>query len=378
MLKRILAAAAAVTMLGFNAFSAGAAVYGDYEYIGSTFYMSADVTKYNGSAESVTVPSYFGDFKVTKLTNTFYKNKTVKNVVIPETVTELASGVFNGCSELLSVTLPSGISKMDDLTFYECTKLESITIPGGVTEIAKNAFGRCRALKTVTIPKSVTSIGYQAFQSCSDLAKLSIGGGVTEIGTKAFTECNSLKKVTVPGNVKTIGSNAFESCKVLATVNIKKGTSEIGAEAFKACPALTDVTLPDSIKSVGDRAFVNCKNLTEIYIPASVTNIGDHAFGFGYYNSTYTKYPLTICCARGSAAEAYAKQYGFACNYYSGIAGDANADGHVNMKDVTTVQRYINGWTVEISIQAADLNGNNTVNMKDLASLQRLVNGWEA
>ncbi len=29
MLKRILAAAAAVTMLGFNAFSAGAAVYGE-------------------------------------------------------------------------------------------------------------------------------------------------------------------------------------------------------------------------------------------------------------------------------------------------------------------------------------------------------------
>lgn len=59
------------------------------------------------------------------------------------------------------------------------------------------------------------------------------------------------------------------------------------------------------------------------------------------------------------------------------IPGDANGDGIVNNKDVGLLQRYNNGWDVEINEKAADVNGDGLVNNKDVGILQRYNNGWD-
>ena len=59
---------------------------------------------------------------------------------------------------------------------------------------------------------------------------------------------------------------------------------------------------------------------------------------------------------------------------YKYMLGDVNGDGALNMKDLATLQRYVNGWDIEISIENADLTGEGKVNMKDVAALQRLLN----
>ena len=59
------------------------------------------------------------------------------------------------------------------------------------------------------------------------------------------------------------------------------------------------------------------------------------------------------------------------------LKGDVNGDGSVNMKDVSALQRKLNGWEIEINETNADLDGSGKLNMKDLSSLQRLVNGWK-
>ena len=57
--------------------------------------------------------------------------------------------------------------------------------------------------------------------------------------------------------------------------------------------------------------------------------------------------------------------------------GDISDDGKINMKDLSKLQPFINGWNVEINEAAADVNGDGKVNMKDYALIQRYINGWD-
>ena len=57
--------------------------------------------------------------------------------------------------------------------------------------------------------------------------------------------------------------------------------------------------------------------------------------------------------------------------------GDINGDGKVNMKDLTRLHQYINGWNVTVVESALDVNGDKKVNMKDLTRLHQYINGWD-
>ena len=57
-----------------------------------------------------------------------------------------------------------------------------------------------------------------------------------------------------------------------------------------------------------------------------------------------------------------------------GLKGDVDGNGVINMKDLATLQRYVNGWDVTINEANSDLDNSGSINMKDVAALQRLIN----
>ena len=61
------------------------------------------------------------------------------------------------------------------------------------------------------------------------------------------------------------------------------------------------------------------------------------------------------------------------------VAGDANGDGEVNLKDVVLIRRYLaGGWDAEIDESAADVDGDGEVTLQDVAILSRyLAGGWD-
>ena len=59
------------------------------------------------------------------------------------------------------------------------------------------------------------------------------------------------------------------------------------------------------------------------------------------------------------------------------ISGDATGDGKVNMKDIVLLQQHLNGWNVELDLNAIDVNGDGKINMKDIVFLQQYLNGWD-
>ncbi|MGN8888328.1 leucine-rich repeat domain-containing protein [Blautia sp. HCP28S3_G10] len=110
------------------------------------------------------------------------KRATIKKVTMPDTVTVIGSGAFEGC-----------------------TNLESITLSKKLKEIQAKAFYGCTSLKSIVLPDSMQKIGMSAFEGCSSLSNVILGNGLSYIDVWAFNSCSSLKSITIPRNVTTIG-----------------------------------------------------------------------------------------------------------------------------------------------------------------------------
>ena len=140
-------------------------------------------------------------------------------------VKSIAGGAFHNCSLLTSVTIPEGITTINDYTFNCCSNLTNIIIPDSVTYIGENAFRYCESLTKITIPNNVTYIGRYAFKYCHSLSEITIPNGVTFINDGTFSRCLDLSKIIIPSSVTLIGANTFYLCNSLESI-IFEGTME--------------------------------------------------------------------------------------------------------------------------------------------------------
>ena len=91
------------------------------------------------------------------------------------------------------------IKSIGNDAFYKCKSLKSIVIPDSVKSIGIEAFAWCENLKSIEIPDSVESIGSFTFENCRSLKSIIIPDSVDSIGYGVFTWCKSLKSMTFKG-----------------------------------------------------------------------------------------------------------------------------------------------------------------------------------
>lgn len=185
----------------------------------------------------------------------FLNGEEIKELVIPQSVTNIGHGAFRGLTGLISVTIPNSVTNIGSNAFYGCTGLTSAVIGNSVTSIGSLAFMGCNGLTSVTIPNSVTTIGYAAFQDCRSLTSAIIGNSVTTIEEHAFYNCDALTNVTIPNSVTIIGNSAFYGCIGLTSAIIGNSVTNIGSRAFYGCRGLTSITIPNSVMTIGNGAF---------------------------------------------------------------------------------------------------------------------------
>lgn len=282
------------------------------------------IKKYIGSAENVVIPSEIEGYPVTKISAcAFYNCQTIKNVVVPDTVTAIERQAFMDCRALESVTLSKNITQIKDTLFSCCLSLKEITIPDGVTIIEEHAFYSCESLQKVTMSNSVQTIGEYAFAHCYALKEIPNITGVTSMGESVFSHCTSLTEVTIPGGCSVIPEYAFIGCTNLSKVTLEEGITDISSYAFKNT-ALKSVTIPSTVTYLGRNIFEECGQLETCIYSEGITKIEGIIFGEGT-SVKYLVFPsslnyiavwvdksdfpeATIYGVKGSYAESYAAE----------------------------------------------------------------------
>ena len=237
---------------------------------------------YNCGVEHVTLQNGFKYFAWgdSDDMHTFYGSGLV-SITFPETLTSdfvsVNGGVFENCTKLESVVIPSGITKIGPNAFKGCSSLTSISIPSTVTTIGNNAFDGCSRLLSVNIPNSVSTIGESLFANCTSLKSVTLPSSMTTIPVHFF-ENSGLISFSVPSNVTSIGNYAFDGCADLRTINLPSGLETIGAYSFRNCTSLLSVFIPKKVSSIGNYAFRGCTSLVSLTGLAYDINAGITSF----------------------------------------------------------------------------------------------------
>ena len=112
--------------------------------------------------------------------------------------------------------------------------IKQILLPDTIKEIGKNAFKYCSKLESILLPESVTKIGDRAFDSCSGISEVVVPSKLQKI-ERIFTDCKNLSSVVISSGVKTVGSAAFSGCNNLSDVTIPNSVTFIDGGAFYLC-----------------------------------------------------------------------------------------------------------------------------------------------
>ena len=243
----------------------------------------------------------------------------IKDLVIPEDVTTIKNYTFYCCSNLTSVTFHPNVSSVGVSAFTGCDGLESVhitdleawckmsfqdscnpliyahnlylgnnllkdvTIPDGLSKIEDYCFSGCSSIKSVILPDGIETIGKEAFKRCDGLTTIAIPNSVVFIEDRAFFECSNLISIPIENNISNIGAYAFSNCYSLKTLSLPNGFS-IDRGAFWYCSNITTLYLGSYINKIDFSAFSNCKELTDVYCYAKQVpkKVNESAFSDSY------------------------------------------------------------------------------------------------
>ena len=238
----------------------------------------------------------------------------IKSVIIEPGVTKIGSHAFFMCNNLESVSIPEGVTTIEDRAFWQ-TSLKNITIPASVTQIGstiKEVFYQCYDLESITVANGntayrsvdgvlytadgttliqypqnktdkaykmideATKIDFLAFNYTQNLQTIDFNN-VTAFADKAVYGNQALQEIVLK-NAASLGNQAFSGNREVTSVLLKKAPTTVGESVFSSCASLANVTLPDDMKELQDGMFAFCTALKTLKFPAQLNRIGKACF----------------------------------------------------------------------------------------------------
>ena len=269
---------------------------------------TAKIINVRGMDEELDIPSTLDEYEVTAIgDNAFGYCTELVRVSIPDSLTRIDANPFATCHQLEHIEVSSDhprLAVVDNVLFDKdrhrlvcAPKIgmpKEYVIPGNTEEIGDGAFYACWHLRQVTLPESVTFIGDDAFASCA-LKEVILPRHLTHIGDGAFSQ-NVMETLDLPENVVSVGRSAFGQCLHLAKVSIPLNVTDFPDNPFVGCENLRSLTLADGhptleltegmlIHKPDSRliSWPGAYNSDVIIIPEDIEIIGDGAFD-GYFN----------------------------------------------------------------------------------------------
>lgn len=246
-----------------------------------------------------------------------YIYKGLKQVNLPDSVTEIGQGAFRDCYNLESVKLSNNLKVVSDNLLsisngdllqkrnwvtgedyqYQYVGLKTVTLPNKLETIGDNAFKNCYNfnLDNGILPSNLIKIGNNSFENCRNLTKVQFPSKLTSIGNGAFKQCcdfiyfinedgelvksdsvivpdKGLKSVSldIATLLESIGEEAFYRTPVTSIILPEK-IKVLEAYTFKNCTYLNNIVCSDNTNAIKAQVFSGCSSLASIHIPATTT-----------------------------------------------------------------------------------------------------------
>lgn len=231
-----------------------------------------------------------------------YRNeKHLEWLHIPEGVTALPAGSFDGYRVFSEVILPETLTMLGDATggvFRHCVFSRDLKLPKGITFVGEDSFFMS-ALGTIRISDDMDPLTVQALvqmfmnhtyhyflfypvEKIRDLPPLQVP--TTQLCNESGTFY--VDKLGVLQDFCCSPENNADTCsacdtKKLYTLHIPEGVTVLKEEAFRGYTVLYKMTLPDSLLLMGTGhgcVLANCR-LPDVVIPGKLKFLGTFAFG---------------------------------------------------------------------------------------------------
>lgn len=231
-------------------------------------------------------------FKETKNLNTVSLPDTIKtiskeafydsgieNIHLPKNLKQIGTMAFakNG---LKDIVIPNKTKRLGEYVFLDCKELTEVVLPESVTKIPSGIFEGCCSLKTINAP-NVDTVCEQAFYDCKNLEVFDFSKLQT-LGHMAFAY-TGIRKAVFSDRLVNLGTAIFSSCNNLQTVDMKAcKIREVPCQCFCFCNELKDIQLPQDITAFNSSCFLRAK-INKLVINAG-TYVDNNAFGKSFIN----------------------------------------------------------------------------------------------
>ena len=250
--------------------------------------------------------------------------RSLKHLVLPESVRTIGYRSFYDCDSLVYVSIPTLVDSIGAEAFNACdridtivwnainvsksshgnlnrstvshiefgsqveyilndmcngmTKLQEVSIPESVKIIGSNAFRGCTGLKTLIIPESITSVGGQAFYNCSGLTSVVWKAINCPTVPNNWVYRSSITSFTFDDKVEVIPSYLCSGLSKLTSITLPENLTHIGNDAFYGCSSLASLVIPSKVIAIGGQAFYNCSQMTSLVVPSALNQLDVNAF----------------------------------------------------------------------------------------------------
>jgi len=145
------------------------------------------LNKYLKDDEYISVPEEIDNKKVTTIGIMCFSGKSMREIIIPDTVTKISDNAFWGCGNLRNIYWSDNITEFGTEAFYACRKLLIDNLPKKLEILGSECFMENESITKITIPASLTEIGEGSFGSSVVTAKF-LGDAPETLGNRPFDE----------------------------------------------------------------------------------------------------------------------------------------------------------------------------------------------